>query len=136
MALDSFGMMGAMAGAMIGFGLLLFAGVYIYMAFAWMTIAKKLNYDKGWLAWIPLVQFALLPILAKKRENAWPWVFILLVPIVGMVFIIMWTWQIFELRNYPGWLALIPLLGFIPVLGWLATLANFIIVGLVAWKDR
>jgi hypothetical protein len=135
MALDSFGMMG-LAGAMMGVGLLLFAALYIYMAFAWMTIAKKLNYDKGWLAWIPLVQFALLPILAKKRETAWPWVFILLVPIVGAVFVIMWTWQIFELRNYPGWLALIPILGIIPIVGYVATLVNLVVIGLVAWMDR
>ncbi|MBT3814805.1 hypothetical protein HOE37_03610 [Candidatus Woesearchaeota archaeon] len=135
MALESFGMAG-LAGAMMGVGLLLFAAIYVYLAFVWMTIAKKLDYDKGWLAWIPLAQFALLPILAKKRENAWPWVFIILVPIVGGVFAIMWNWQIFERRNYPGWLSLIPILAIIPVVGYVATLANLVILGLVAWMDR
>lgn len=131
-------MMGALVltGAMLVVGLIAFLAVYIYMAFAWMTIATKLKYGKGWLAWIPVVQFALLPILAKRKESSWPWVFILLIPIVNIVFVFMWTWQIYVRRNYPGWLALIPLIGIIPLIGCLGGLANLIITGFVAWKNR
>ena len=116
-------------------GVFLFIGVaiYVYWALVWMTIAKKLNYDKPWLAWIPIANFFLLPILAKK---GWTWGFILLVPIANAVFMIIWTWNIYEQRNYPGWLSLIVLGSFIPIVGFFAPIANMVILGLVAWNDR
>lgn len=97
------------------------------------TIARKLHYKNNWLAWIPIVQFVLLPILAKKH---WAWVFIFLVPIAGLVFMIIWTWTIYERRKYPGYLALIPLAGVIPIIGILATIAHLVVMGFVAWYDR
>ncbi|MBI2668561.1 hypothetical protein HYX14_01835 [Candidatus Woesearchaeota archaeon] len=75
----------------------------------------------------------LIPILAKKE---WPWGFILFVPIVGMVFYFIWQWKIYELRKYPGWLALIPLGVFIPFLGMLLGLGHLIVLGFVAWMDK
>lgn len=115
--------------------LLLFLAIpiYIYWAFAYMIIAQKLKYKKPWLAWVPIANLFLLPILAKKE---WQWGFLLLVPIINSVFIVLWTWQIYERRKYPGWLSLVPILSFIPSLGFLAIVANLIIVGFVAWKDR
>ena len=107
--------------------------VYVYSALAWMTIAKKLKYDKGWLAWIPIASFFLLPILAKKK---WTWGFIFLVPIVNIVFMIIWTWDIYEQRKYPGWLSLLPILGIIPIINWLAGIAQLVVIGLVAWSDK
>jgi len=107
--------------------------LYIYTALVWMTIGKKLGYDKSWIAWIPIVNAFLIPILAKK---AWPWGFILFVPIVNLVFYIIWTWNIFEQRKYPGWLSLIPLGGIIPLVGWIASIGYLVVLGLVAWKDR
>jgi hypothetical protein len=126
----------ALGSMVLAFILLLVVGLYVYFALVWMTVAKKLKYDKAWLAWIPIVQLVLFPILAKKKESAWPWVFIFLVPIVNAVFLIIWTWVIFERRKYPGWLALVPLVGIIPFVGLFAGIANLIIWGLVAWSDR
>jgi hypothetical protein len=60
------GMLALIAGMFI-FVLLMVAVVYVYMALVWSTIAKKLGYDKPWLAWIPVVQAVLLPILAKEN---------------------------------------------------------------------
>ena len=128
------GALGAIAGAMIGVMIVVFIGLYIYSAFAWMTIAKKLGEeDIAWLAWVPIANLALLPILAEKE---WPWVFILLVPIANIVFMIMWIWKIYERRNYPGALALIPLGAWIPYVGLLAGIGNLVVLGLVAWSDR
>ena len=42
-------MLGVFAG-MIFIAVIVGIAIYIYTAFAWMTIAKKLGYDKGWLA--------------------------------------------------------------------------------------
>jgi len=108
-------------------------GIYVYSCFVWMTIAKKLKYNKPWLAWIPIVNFFLIPILAQRK---WPWGFIVLVPIAGIVFYSIWTWRIYTLRKYPGALCLIPLAGIVPFLGWPACIANLLILGLVAWKDK
>lgn len=126
----------ALLGTFLIFLLLVFVGLYVYFAWAFMTIARKLKYKKAWLAWIPLAQFALFPILAKKKESAWPWVFILLVPFANFVFMIIWTWKIYEYRKYPGALALISLASFIPFLGFFAGIANLVVWGLVAWHDR
>ena len=123
----------SLIGAMAGFFFLIVLGLYIYGALAFMTIAKKLKCDKPWLAWIPIANLFLIPILAKKY---WAWGFILLVPIVNIVFFFIWMWNIYEQRNYPGWLSLVPLLGFIPFIGIFVSLANLIILGFVAWKDR
>ena len=107
--------------------------VYVYFALAWMTIAKKLKYKKPWLAWIPLANYFLLPILAKKK---WTWGFMLLVPIANIVFFFIWTWKIFERRKYPGWLSLIPLLHAIPFIGLIACIGYMVATGYVAWSDN
>jgi len=125
-------MIGLLAGLIV-FIVLLSIALYVYYAFVWMTIARKLKYKYPWLAWIPIANFFLVPILAKKD---WTWGFMFLVPIANIVFFFIWTWNIFEQRKYPGWLALIPLAGFIPVVGGLAGLAYLVILGFVAWKDK
>jgi len=134
--------------------LLLGAALYIYQSLAWQSIAKKLKYKKPWLAWIPIANFFLLPILAKKK---WTWGLIvlipfillpfLIIPVVGfilywlaIIFIILmaiiWTWDIYEKRKYPGWLSLGPAFIFIPIVNIIAFVAHFVILGFVAWYDR
>ena len=126
------GLIGLLAGLIVLI-IILSIAFYVYYALVWMTIARKLKYKHPWLAWIPVAQLFLIPILAKKK---WPWGFMFLVPIANVVFAIIWTWNIFEQRKYPGWLALVPLLGFIPIVGSLAGLGYFVVLGFVAWKDR
>ena len=128
---------------------LIFAiALYLYIAFAWMTIAKKLKYKKPWLAFVPIANLFLIPILADKK---WTWGFILIVPfvfrpfapilylilmVVAAVFYFIWTWKIFKKRKYPGSLALLPLGGLIPLAGFLFVIAYLVVLGLVAWEDR
>jgi len=129
-------MLGVFAGAILLFVIIAIA-VYVFQALAWMTIAKKLNYDKGWLAWIPVANFFLLPILAKKH---WAWGFIVLAPIIlggipvlgtlvtlaVVVFSVIWMWNIFEQRKFPGWLSII----------YLIPIVNLVILGVVAWSGK
>jgi len=63
-------------------------------------------------------------------------VFIFLVPVVNLVFWILWSWKIYEQRNYPGWLSLAPILMLIPFLSLVGWIVHLVIWGLVAWNDR
>jgi len=123
--------------AFVIIAIILFITFWIYSSLAWMTIARKLKYKKGWLAWIPFARTAMKLQLGKKFH--WAWVFLYLVPILGWIAIcvlsIISTWEIFERRKYSGWLALIPIAMVIPGINWLASLAYLIVIGFVAWKD-
>ncbi len=101
--------------------------VYVYTALAWSTIAKKLKCKYYWLAWIPVANFFLLPLILKKK---WTWGFMIFVPIANVVFFILWNWKIFELRKYPGWLSLSVL---VPKFGGILYL---IAIGFVAWQKK
>ena len=125
--------LGAIFAALAFFGVIIGAALYVYMALVWQTIAKKLKYDKPWLAWIPIANLFLLPILAKKE---WGYGFLLFIPFVNLVFFIIWTWKIYELRKFPGWLSLIPLLSIIPVLNFLVMPAELVVLGIVAWSKK
>ncbi|MEM4259389.1 MAG: hypothetical protein QXS38_01330 [Candidatus Pacearchaeota archaeon] len=132
---------GAALGALLAWGIaiavIIIAAVYVYSALAWMTIGKKLRYKYPWLAWIP---FANISMILQMGGFHWAWVFLLLVPFVGIIavgiFMLICCWRIFEKRKYPGWLALVPLIGFVPMLGALASIAFLVILGLVAWRDN
>jgi hypothetical protein len=122
-------------GALIAIGIVIaviaLIALYVYFALAWYTIAKKLNYKRPWLAWIP---FANIAMMLQLGRIYWAWVFLLLVPVLGWiavyVMLIVVTWRIFEKRKYPGWFSLsmvIPKLGIIFYL---------IAIGFVAWADK
>ena len=122
-------------GAIVLFVIIIIA-VWIYTSLAWATIGRKLKHRNPWLAWIP---FARTGLVLKLGKFHWAWVFLYLIPILGWavlaILCIIARWRIFEIRNYPGWLALIPIASVIPLLGGLAGIAYLIILGIVAWKD-
>lgn len=131
------GGMGAFFGAFMAVGLVIMLALYVYFAFAWMVILKKIGYHTPWLSWIPIVQ--LVPLLEEGGFH-WAWIFVMLVPFLGWltvgVMAIIGAWKIFEKLKYPGWLTLVPLGGIIPFIGWLFSIAGLVIIGMVAWKDR
>lgn len=103
------------------------AAIYVYSSFAYMSIAKKLKYDKPWLAWIPIVNIFMM---AQLAGNPWYYGFLVLIPFVNIAVMVIWTWKIFEARKYSGAFSLLPI---VPILG---TLAFFVVLGFVAWKDK
>jgi len=124
---------GLFMGAMLWVGIILILAIYVYSALYLSTVARKLGYKNWWLAWIPIANYFLYPILADKH---WAYGFFLLIPLVNIIFYFIWTWRIFEKRKYPGWLCLIYILAFIPVINFIGYLANYIIWGFVAWADK
>jgi hypothetical protein len=81
--LDGFAELDSSTKTLIYFGILVF---HIYLAACLQIIAKKVNLENTWLAWIPLLQFILL-VQAAGKPN---WQFLLLlVPLVNIIFLAM-----------------------------------------------
>lgn len=131
------GALGAFIAAFLVLFILIAVAIWIYTSLAWVTIGKKLKYKNSWLAWIPFARTAMILQLGKFH---WALAFLWLIPILGWIAIgvlsIIASWRIFEIRDYPGWLALAPLVGIIPLLAGVAGLAYLVILGIVAWKDN
>jgi hypothetical protein len=108
--------------------------LYLYYALVFSTLAKKLGHkDIAWLSWVPIANMAMMPILAKKK---WTWVFMLLLPVVNVIFVIFWMWRIYERRNYPGELSLVLAGVVFPLFGLLAFVGHLVISGIVAFVDK
>ena len=122
---------------------LVLIGVYVYLGFAWMHLAQRMNHPRPWLAWIPFANLALWLDMGKMR---WQWVFLLVglfLPIkilnlivffIVLALILVAHWRVFEQVNYPGWLCLVILVDWIA--GGIGTLAYLIVLGFVVWKRR
>lgn len=96
--------------------------MYVYVALALQTIAKKTNTENAWWAWIPIINIILMLNIAKKP--IW-WIVLCLIPLVNIiVFIIVWM-GIAEARNKPSWWGIMMI---IPVM-------NLIAPGYIAWSD-
>lgn len=109
----------AILGGMMFFFLIFFGIIYIYIALALQTIAKKTNTENAWWAWIPILNILLMLNVAKKPM--W-WVILFLIPLVSLVIAIIVWMAIAEARGKPNWwgiLLIVPLLGLV-VPGYLA----------------
>ncbi len=128
------GTIGAIFGGAIVF---IFIAVWVYSALAWVVIGRKLGYKYSWLAWIPFARTAMIFQLGKFHFAL---AFLWLIPVLGWLAIfilgLIASWRIFEKRNYPGWLALIPIITIVPTFGFAAYIIYLIILGFVAWKDK
>jgi Family of unknown function (DUF5684) len=98
-------------------GLLVMAlAIYIILSIPLYIIAKKVNHDLAWLAFVPLANGWLMLDLAGLSG----WLLILaFIPIVNIIFfvIVIYAWmKIAERMGHPSWLGLlllVPLLGLI-----------------------
>lgn len=104
---------------------------YIYYCLVRYTLANKLKYKNAWIAWIPIANLFLLPILAKKH---WALGFLLLIPVVNLVFSIIWSWDIYKKRKFSGALSLIKAGYVVPPLIPFVFIADFVIMGLIAFE--
>jgi hypothetical protein len=119
---------GAIAGFMGAF-FMFFLAIYVYAAFALMTIAKKTGTEPAWLAWVPVVNIYLL---VKIAQQPWWQVFAIaltFIPFVGqfafMAVMVFWWWKIAEARGKQGWLSILMLI----------PLVNLGVLGYLAWSE-
>ena len=113
-----------------GVYLIFVLAIYVYMAWALMTIAQKTSTPNGWLAWIPIGNLYLMTQIAGV-----PWwtmlvIFVGFIPVLGSLAILAvtlwWWWKISEKCGKEGWWALLFL---IPVV-------NLVIMGILAWGKK
>lgn len=107
---------GAIGGALAVFiflMLFIMIALYIYISFVYMRIAQKGGFHTPGLAWIPFVGPSLISADLAEMDW-WPTLFLIAIPlpIIGslasiawLVFMIIWTWKIFENFGRPGWWA-------------------------------
>ncbi|MBC8500326.1 MAG: hypothetical protein ISS25_01520 [Nanoarchaeota archaeon] len=117
------------AGALV-LALIIGLAVYVYIAIALMTIAKKTNTPLAWLAWIPLANIYLMTQIA---DLSWWWTLAILLPIIPfigqialIVIMVWWWWKIAEKRGFPGWLGILTII----------PLVNLIVMGVLAWAEH
>ncbi len=134
---------GVIVGAIIFLSIFLVA-VYIYAAFAYFKIAKKMKHPRPWLAWIPFANIAMWYELGGFN---WKWVFLMILPFfinpvarisIGAIpYLILLTiahWRVFKKLKYPEWLSLSLVLWLIPWVNFIGYISYFIIIGIVAWR--
>jgi hypothetical protein len=113
---------------------LLVISFYVYFALALQTIAKKQEYKKHWLSWIPVANLFLFPILSGRNWN-WGWLFF--IPVVNIILLIICFWEILEKNGFNGKWSLILLGSFIAATPHIiSTLGFLVILGIVAWKKK
>lgn len=106
--------------ALIGLGALLV--IYLFASFTLSIIAKKTNTQDPWLAWVPVGNLVLM---ARIAEKPFWWGLLLLIPYVGVVFMVLLWMKIAERRNCPSWYGILML---VPIV-------NLIILCLITFSD-
>ncbi len=89
------------------FFVLLLVAIYIYSAYCLYIIAQKTNTPYAWMAWVPILNLALIIMIAGK--SLW-WLLALLVPFVNLI-VAIWLWaKVAEVRNRPWWWGILMLI--------------------------
>jgi hypothetical protein len=115
------------AGALIGFGLLMFILVfflayYLFACFCYKRICEKCGKNPGVLIWIPFVHF--IPLLEIAQMPVWT-IILLFIPLVNVVWLIWLYAKICIARGKSGWLVIML---FIPI-------ANLIFLPYLAFSE-
>lgn len=115
------------SGVMLFFSIVIGLGSYIYCSLALMKLAKRMDYENAWFAWIPILNMVLLLQLGDQNPML---LLLLLIPGVGAVVVgvlsIIALMKICEKRGYDkalGLLALIPI-------------ASYVLLGILAWGKK
>jgi hypothetical protein len=90
---------------------------YVFFSYCTQTFLAKLNYERPWMAWIPIVQtYAILE--AGEQEQPLVWTLLTLIPCIGLISLI---------KIIPAWITICRRLGKSPAILW-----TFLLCGLGA----
>ena len=112
----------AFLGAFMMVFLVIGLALYVYIALALQTIAKKTNTENPWMAWIPIINIILMLNIAKKP--LW-WIILFLIPLVNIVIAVIVWMAIAEARGKPNWWGILMI---VPIV-------SLIVPGYLAWSD-
>ncbi len=115
--------------------------IYVYMGFAYQSIAKKVKIKSPGLAWIPCIGPLIIAYKASNMKS-WPWwllasIILMPIPILGIVIVmialfifyiysVIWHWKMFKKVGKPGWWAILSIIS--PL--------NLIFIGIAAWSKK
>jgi len=117
----------------IAIGIIVLIGIYVYFALTLRAIARKMDYSKPWLAWIPIVNLFLFPILTGR---SWTWGLLFFIPVVNVVFLMICLWKMLEKKGYDGKWSLILLGGLSAKPSFVVFVSFLVILGVLAWKKK
>ena len=112
---------GIVAGMFL-FMLVIVAAIYVYVAFALQTIAKKTSTPNDWWAWVPILQQILVLNIAKKP--VW-WLILFFVPLLNLVIVVITFMAIAEALKKPNWWGILMIVPGV----------NLIVPGYLAWAN-
>jgi hypothetical protein len=91
--------------------------VYVFIAYCTQTFLAKLNYERPWLAWIPIANtYAILE--AGEQEQPLVWTLLTIIPCIGLISLI---------KIIPAYITICRRLGKSPAILW-----TFLLCGLGA----
>ena len=115
------------SGVMLFFTIVIGLGSYIYCSLALMKLAKRMDHENAWFAWVPILNMVLLLQLGDQNPML---LLLLLIPGVGAVVVgvlsIIALMKICEKRGYDKALGLLVL---IPI-------ASYVLLGILAWGKK
>lgn len=137
-------------------GIIIFLGMYIYMGFAYQSIARKTRVKPAGISWIPIVGPMIIAARSSKRKacpiwlllvataayvgavftvtTIWLSTLLLIIALVGYIIVavysIIWHWWMFKTLKYPGWWALFALGSSI------GQIIHLTLVGIAAWLEK
>jgi hypothetical protein len=89
--------------------------VYIYMALCMYKIAKKMNAENPWFAWIPILNVVLMIQIAKKP--LW-WIVLMLIPFVNIVIAIVIMVEFLKVLGKPAWWVILMMIPVVNLVVW------------------
>ena len=114
-----------------GFVLVFFFGTlgftYIYTSITLMAMAKRLDYENAWFAWIPILNIVLL--LKMGDMNPLLVLLILIPGLGGLAIAIINIIALMNICEKVGYEKLLALLVLVPI-------ANFVLLGMLAWGKK
>ncbi len=108
----------AVSGGVMFFGLL----VYVYFAYAIMTLSDKTKTPHSWWAWVPILNALQLVKVAGK--SYW-WILLFFIPLVNLIFMVYVWMLIAERRGFEKWLGVLMIVPFV----------NFFVPGYLAFAE-
>ena len=89
--------------------------LYIYLALCMYKVAKKMNAENPWFAWIPILNIVLMIQIAKKP--LW-WIALMLIPFVNIVIAIMIMVEFLKALGKPAWWVILMMIPGVNLVVW------------------